>query len=322
MNVLTRLFGKFNKKSFGSLLIGVLATIGMALYSRYCSSSQPSSPSKAKQEQKRDNAKVVNSTSKKVSTENLEKISVENNKSDFIEESGVVSFIPDGDTFHFSDGRKVRLLGINCPEIYHDQNINQLCAIEAKELIMKLIEKKKIIIKYSKKNAVDQYQRILADVYAGEEWLNLRMVEEGLAFVYTTSDRNLDSQLYVAETEAQNAKKGIWGKVNDIELFKKYEPKYKDGDLVHWLEKTVLVAGVVHTARMNKGAFVLNIVTPEGASIRASLSKKNFLHFPNLREENYKGKSIYLIGRVSLYRGNAELVFRYPTEVYLYNEIK
>lgn len=56
----------------------------------------------------------------------------------------------------------------------------------------------------------DRYGRYVADVMAGSENLNLRMVSDGYAAVYSKYCKSDD--FFVAESAAKSNLKGIWGK--------------------------------------------------------------------------------------------------------------
>ena len=56
-----------------------------------------------------------------------------------IDEYAAVAYIYDGDTVRLGDGRHVRLVGINTPEIGHDGAPSQPYAVKAKQALMELI---------------------------------------------------------------------------------------------------------------------------------------------------------------------------------------
>jgi hypothetical protein len=217
-----------------------------------------------------------------------------------------------------TDGTKVRLVGINCPENYHDQKLTQKCAIEAYDYLKSLISNKELTIKFNVNNKLDQFQRVLGDVYVGELWVNYEMIKNGFAFVYTTSDSEVSKKLYEAEEYAQANKIGLWEGNNPPELFEKYQPSYESGDLAQYVNKTVLITGVVDKLQKNGGATILSIKLKDGNILKASISKKNYSHFPNtLKSENFLHKKISIMGRVNIYNEKTELVIRYPTQFLL-----
>ncbi len=86
----------------------------------------------------------------------------------------IVSEIIDGDTFKTKDGKIIRLIGINAPEI------GEKCYQEAKDKLRELIYKKKIRLERDIKNK-DDYGRLLRYVYVNDLFINSEMIRLGLA---------------------------------------------------------------------------------------------------------------------------------------------
>ena len=292
-----------------NIIIGAVFTLAVAFFSRLFFEEKPPRDYEAKpKKEHRDKNYNPKENSRKDSLN-------ENKTSDNISEiKGKVKFIPDGDTIHLTDGTKVRLLGINCPEIFHDQNLSQKCGNEAYDFLKTLIQNKEVIVKFNESRKFDQYQRVLGDVYVGEVWVNYEMIVNGYAFVYSTSENELPGNLFQAEVEAQTKKVGIWQGENPSELFEKFNPRFESGELSEFADKNVLVKGVIDSFQKNKSAVVLMIKLESGVIVKASLSKKNYLHFSDLKSEKFKNKKISLIGKVSTFKGAPEITIRYPTQ--------
>lgn len=84
----------------------------------------------------------------------------------------VVREVIDGDTLVIGNGTKVRLVGIDAPELEH-------CGgIEAKGELEKLVLEKKVSLSQIK---VDNFRRLLAVVKVDSRVINLKMLESGWA---------------------------------------------------------------------------------------------------------------------------------------------
>ena len=94
------------------------------------------------------------------------------------EETGsLVTRVIDGDTVELSNGERVRLIGIDTPEIdeyYYD---------EATEELRSLIEGKTVRME-SDTNNRDAYDRLLRYIYLGDTFVNYEMVYGGHAESY------------------------------------------------------------------------------------------------------------------------------------------
>lgn len=122
-----------------------------------------------------------------------------------------VGTVIDGDTFHTKAGEKIRLLGINAPEIAHNQKAGEPRGQQAKQLLTQLITGKTIKLRGDIEKQ-DSYGRTLAQLYLRNGiWVNEQLVRSGLAYVYTFPPNiRWASRLLQAEAEARSAKRGIW----------------------------------------------------------------------------------------------------------------
>lgn len=106
----------------------------------------------------------------------------------------------DGDTLETSDKKRVRLWGIDAPEK------GQPYADEARARLKTLCEGRKLRLLTK---GTDQYDRILAVVYADASNVNMQMVIEGMAWhyaYYAPDEKNLEA----AQRAAKLSRKGLW----------------------------------------------------------------------------------------------------------------
>jgi len=122
-----------------------------------------------------------------------------------------VSKVIDGDTFKTRKGEKVRLLGINAPEIQHDNSPEQPFGNEAKVALTQLIDGQVVRLSFDKEK-LDKYGRTLAHVYLRDGlWVNAELLRLGSSFVYTFPPNIAKvSEMVRVEQQAIEAKKGIW----------------------------------------------------------------------------------------------------------------
>ncbi|MES0371473.1 MAG: thermonuclease family protein [Mariprofundaceae bacterium] len=122
-----------------------------------------------------------------------------------------VSKVYDGDTFKTRSGEKVRLLGINTPEIAHGGKPGQPFGKIAKHELKSLIQGKLVRLQFDREKR-DKYGRLLAHIYLRDgTWINAHMIERGLAHSYTFAPNfRHSSELLKKERTARNSKPGIW----------------------------------------------------------------------------------------------------------------
>lgn len=115
-----------------------------------------------------------------------------------------VEEIIDGDTFVIQGGYRVRILGIDAPEKGDPFWEN------SKKELQRIILNKMVRLEYDIRK-YDKYNRILAYVFVGGEFVNQRLVEEGLAWVYVIPPNfKYSHRLIVSQERAKRLRKGIW----------------------------------------------------------------------------------------------------------------
>ncbi|MBI4010548.1 MAG: thermonuclease family protein [Candidatus Aenigmarchaeota archaeon] len=97
---------------------------------------------------------------------------------DYTKETSVVARVIDGDTVELIDGERVRLIGIDTAEKGHE------CYKESTDRLRELVEGKDVILERDVENK-DRYDRLLRFIFLGKENINVKLVREGLAKMYT-----------------------------------------------------------------------------------------------------------------------------------------
>jgi len=121
----------------------------------------------------------------------------------------VVNYVHDGDTLFLDDGRKVRMLGIDTPEI----GANLACyGPEATDILRQLLPEGTMVWVLSDVEPIDQYGRSLLFVYTEDGTnVNFEMLERGAARVEMYEPNLLfESEIHAAEQAARDADLGLW----------------------------------------------------------------------------------------------------------------
>ncbi len=118
----------------------------------------------------------------------------------------------DGDTIELDNGVHVRYIGINSPEISHENKPNEPYALEAQEFNEKMVSSKQIRLQTDPEKS-DQFHRMLAYVFLKDgTFVNQEIVRNGLAYVlYSVPNTTHDDVLLKAQQEAMKSGRGIWG---------------------------------------------------------------------------------------------------------------
>lgn len=112
----------------------------------------------------------------------------------------------DGDTFETETGEKVRLIGINAPEM------SDFYGLEAKKYLTNLIENKVVLLQTDNISSNrDRYQRLLRYVIIDGVDVNKKMVSDGFAFAYLKYKFSKSDLYENAQIQAREMNLGIWG---------------------------------------------------------------------------------------------------------------
>ena len=118
----------------------------------------------------------------------------------------------DGDTLRLQDGRLVRYMGINTPEIDHLTHHADPFGWKAHRLNQQLVAGKKVRLEPDMARK-DRYGRILADVYDEEgQLVSLLLISKGLCYFYPhpSDAKATDDRLLSAQRNAMKQRSGIW----------------------------------------------------------------------------------------------------------------
>jgi len=130
--------------------------------------------------------------------------------------AAVVAQVVDGDTVILDTGQKVRLLGIDAPELEKEGQPADFLAHKAKLVLAELTQGKEVRLEYDRLR-YDRYGRVLAYLFLPDGTdLSREMVQRGLARGYTVPpNQRRREELLAAQREAIGARRGIWLKALD-----------------------------------------------------------------------------------------------------------
>ena len=134
---------------------------------------------------------------------------------------GRVIKVFDGDTFLVRvQGREehVRLREIDAPEVSTRKQVGQEpWGKKAREYALFKVKDKAVRLEVEKKDERDQYNRLLAYVFVGDDLVNQEMVQSGNALFYPGPFRGKYSfQLERAEEGAREGELGVWNRENGL----------------------------------------------------------------------------------------------------------
>ncbi len=120
-----------------------------------------------------------------------------------------VERVIDGDTIVLDGGERVRLIGIDTPEVHHPREPVQCYGSEASDYLKQRLEGQDVYLKYQEEKT-DKYGRTLAFVYLGKDLINMEMVKAGLAFAYTRFPFKYEQIFVRVQDIAKKKRLGLW----------------------------------------------------------------------------------------------------------------
>lgn len=127
--------------------------------------------------------------------------------------SATVQRVVDGDTLRLSDGRNVRMIGLNTPELGKQGRSDEPFAVAARKRLEALVAESdgRVGLRLGAQ-AKDHYGRTLAHVFSGRgENLEAQMLADGLGFqVAVAPNVDLVDCQQAAERRARQAGLGLW----------------------------------------------------------------------------------------------------------------
>ncbi|MBI2463341.1 S-layer homology domain-containing protein [Candidatus Peregrinibacteria bacterium] len=231
------------------------------------------------------------------------------------EERGIVARVIDGDTVELENEERVRLIGIDTPEL----SGSDCYATESKEYLEGLIVGKEVRLeKDSQNDDKDKYDRLLRYVYIGDReaeiLVNKKMLEDGYAYYYDSYKFEKMAEFENAEKAARDAGKALWEACE--------QPKDDSvGVVIHY----VFYDGIIPEVESDEYVEIKNegtkIVDLKGYTIKGSKGDENYV-FPTLELE--KGKTVKVYTNQGDYSFNNEkAIWNNSGEtVYLYDADK
>ncbi len=232
----------------------------------------------------------------------------------FLPKEGYVAEVVDGDTIKLKSGESVRYIGIDTPEtrkkegekwIYQPQPF----AEEAKQLNRKLVENKKVRLEYDVEKK-DKYRRLLCYVFVEDIFVNAKLIEEGLAFLYTYPPNvKYVDKLVELQKNARLEEKGIW-KTYARGAIPDKEAKNHIGELAE-------VEGRVSKIKDRDKTICLYFGQGGQGSFKVIIFRNDLKYFLDKKinpKEYYLGKKLKVYGKIKDYHG-PEIIAGHPTQI-------
>lgn len=217
-----------------------------------------------------------------------------------------VKWVYDGDTLKLTDNRKLRIIGIDTPEVAHQKKKAEAYSGQATEALRALLKKHdyQIYLSPGIQNK-DKYGRLLAHVYTPDN-INISnwLLEQGLATSLILPPNHRFAKCYRdTEKQAQQENKKIWQQPQ-------LQPQ-RTGTLNKKYRGYVRLSGTVHSIKRRKNKTTIQL----DQQIYITIKEPELSLFGTKAFKNLKGKQVQVTGL--LYRHGKKRYIRIHHPVYL-----
>lgn len=224
---------------------------------------------------------------------------------DRIDEQVRVGHVHDGDTVVLVDGRKVRLIGINTPELGRKQAPAEAYAVAARTALHTLLAQEgfRIGLRHGAER-YDRYSRALAHLFTSDgRNVQAVLLQQGLAAPIVFPPNIWQHECYrVTAERAREMGLGIWSL-----------PRYQGlspAELRGVGGGFYAVRGRVHSVKRSRRSVWLNM----GYDFALRIAKEDLLQFPDLTPESLRARTVRATGWVSA-RGDRSMRLRHATQL-------
>ncbi len=208
-----------------------------------------------------------------------------------IAEQATVATVTDGGSFTLTDGRRVRLAGVQAPRA------GWPLAEGARASLAKLLEGKSVDLAYADRGT-DRHGDMLAYAFISGAWLQGELVDGGFVRAYSRTDtRRCAAALLKHETVARTAKRGIWA-----DAF--YRIRTID-DLSADIGTFQIVEGKIVSVKVGHERAFLNFGADYRTDVTLTISARDLkrLAKEGIDPAKWNGKKVRVRGWVSLLNG-------------------
>ena len=222
---------------------------------------------------------------------------------DRIDEYVEVADVHDGDTVRLVDGRRLRLIGFNTPELARDEMPAEPLANEARQALLEIIgPHARLGLRYDEVR-MDRYRRLLAHAYleSGQS-IAARMLEGGYGVQIVVPPDLWNHRCYhTAESSARAAGAGVWS-------LSRYTKPTAAARLKAADRAFHLVSGRITRTSKSRSSMWFDL--DDRLAVR--IARSDLHYFQDLDLDGLKGRTVVVRGWIFPYRGRPMMQIRFP----------
>lgn len=225
------------------------------------------------------------------------------------DEKVTLDYVNDGDTLTLTDGRLVRLIGIDAPEVNFDApNRSDPFGNESRSFLAEHLTQGQPLQLFFDSRTLDRFGRTLAYVYTQGTHLQELLLSKGYAKTRVYQNDYFWQCLNGIEAKARDKKLGLWA-------HKEYRARSVEeltrDDLNKWRE----IKGVV-TGYERKGQHLWLILDKK---FYVGIPRESFSKFSNILDLNLLDSPVVVRGSLYVSYKKWQLISRHPSQITLVN---
>lgn len=224
------------------------------------------------------------------------------------DESVVLDYVNDGDTITLADGRLVRLIGIDSPEInFNSPSLSEPFGNEAKQFLTDALHKGQRLKLLFDARKLDRFGRTLAYVYT-DNGVHLQelLLRQGFAKTRVYSNDYFWRCFNQIEAIAREQQMGLW---SHAEYRARHVDELTRADLNKWRE----IKGVV-TGYERKGQYIWLIIDN---SFHLGILRDEIDNFSDIVTINMLDSTVVIRGTLYYSYKKWQLIARHPSQITL-----
>ncbi len=219
------------------------------------------------------------------------------------DERAISAVVFDGDTLALEDGRTVRLLGINTPELARDGKPSEPLAEDARSLLADLAGPGEALRLRRESERFDRFGRTLAHVFLDDGTnVQARLLDAGFATTLVVPPNQWSADCYAAvEARARAQRRGVW-------RLAAYQPIPANA-LRDTARGFHLVTGRVQRVGESRNNVWLNL----SRQMAVRIPRSDLAYFGDIDPRRLSGRRLEVRGWIHKRRGQLRMTVRHPS---------
>jgi endonuclease YncB( thermonuclease family) len=232
-----------------------------------------------------------------------------------------VDQVVDGDTLVLPRRERLRVLGIDTPEMRGDTEVERRLARDARAELQRLLGNGRVVL-VGRPSHEGVHGRTLAYLHAARadgspgEDLGARLIETGFAHAYPAEHPRLAPYLQLQE-QARAAGRGVWGREGLAALAFGHDLQVDAAKAGEHVGHRARVVGKVFDTHRSEGALFVNLGPNWRTDFTAVILRRHWGLFPADAETEWKGRVVAVTGEIEKRDGRPQVLLRDPGQLEL-----